>query len=122
MVKERREKLNKEEAGVKELQEKFEKDKLVLTDKQKEQKQKEFEERVAALKKLSQTAQQEVAKRDNEISGKASAIVRGIIDEIARQEKLAMVIDKNQSGIFWVAEEVDLTERVLKAYEAKAGK
>jgi outer membrane protein len=122
MVKERREKIGKEEASLKALQEKLEKDVLVMTDKQKEEKKKEFDDRVGALKKMSQDAQQEVAKRDNEISGKASAMVRGIVDEIAKQEKVALVVDKNQSGIVWVAEEVDLTDKVLKAYEAKTAK
>jgi outer membrane protein len=122
MVKERREKIGKEEAGLKALQEKLEKDMLVMTDKQKEQKRKEFDDRVGALKKMSQDAQQEVAKRDNEISGKASAMVRDIVDEIAKQEKVALVVDKNQAGIVWVAEEVDLTDKVLKAYEAKTAK
>src|SRR5687767_1469218 len=68
MVKERRDKLGKEEASIKALHEKLEKDKLVLNEKQKEQKQKEIQDRVGALKKMSQDAQQEVGKRDTELS------------------------------------------------------
>lgn len=122
MVKERRDKLTKEETNIKSLREKLEKDKLVLTDVQKDQKQKEIEGKIADAQKLAQEYQQQVAKRDNELSGEASAIVREIIADIAKQEKLAMVVDKNQSGIFWVEEPVDITERVAKAYETKAGK
>jgi outer membrane protein len=122
MIKERRDKLSKEEASIKALQEKLEKDKLVLTDKQKEQKQKEVEDKIGVLKKMSQDAQQEVAKRDGELSTKASGVVRDLINDIAKQEKLALVVDKNQSVIFWVAQEVDITDRVLKAYEAKTSK
>lgn len=122
MVKERRDKLTKEETNIKSLREKLEKDKLVLTDVQKDQKQKEIEGKIADAQKLAQEYQQQVAKRDNELSSEASAIVREIIADIAKQEKLAMVVDKNQSGIFWVEEPVDITERVAKAYETKAGK
>ncbi len=122
MVKERRDKLTKEETNIKSLQEKLEKDKLVLTEIQKEQKQKEIERKIADVQKVAQEYQQQVAKRDNELSGEASAIVREIIADIAKQEKLVMVVDKNQSGIFWVEEPVDITERVAKAYEAKVGK
>jgi outer membrane protein len=119
MVKERRDKLGKEEAAIKAMHEKLEKDKLVLNEKQKEQKQKEIQDRVGTLKKMSQEAQQEVGKRDNELSAKASSVLREIVDSIAKQEKLTLVIDKNQSSILWVGEEVDITDRVLKAYEAK---
>lgn len=121
MVKERRDKLGKEEAAIKALHEKLEKDKLVLNEKQKGEKQKEIQDRVGALKKMSQAAQQEVGKRDNELSAKASSVLREIVDGIAKQEKLALVIDKNQSSILWVGEELDITDRVLKAYEAKVG-
>ncbi|HKQ29912.1 MAG TPA: OmpH family outer membrane protein [Burkholderiales bacterium] len=122
MVKERREKLGKEEAAIKALHEKLEKDKLVLNDGQKAQKQKEIEDRVGALKKMSQDAQQEVGKRDSELSSKAGTLLKEIVDGIAKQEKLAMVIDKNQSGVLWVEEQVDITDKALKAYEAKLGK
>lgn len=122
LVKSEREKLAKEETSVRSLQEKLEKDKLTLTDKQKEQKQKEIETKMGALQKSVEEAKQKVAKRDNELSGAASKVVRDIIADIAVQEKLAMVMDKNQAGIFWVEEQVDITERVAKAYEAKAPK
>lgn len=122
MVKERRDKLTKEETAIKSLQEKLEKDKLVLTQAQKEQKQKEIEGKIADLQKVAQEYQQQVSKRDNELSGAAGAVVREIIADVAKQEKLVMVVDKNQAGVYWVAEPVDITERVAKAYEAKAGK
>jgi outer membrane protein len=122
MVKERRDKLGKEETAIKAMVEKFEKDKLVLNDKQKEQKQKEIQDKVDALKKMSQDAQEEVRKRDAELSSKAGAVLREVLNSIARQEKVAFVIDKNQSSIVWVEEEVDITEKVSKAYEAKTGK
>jgi len=122
MVKEKRDKLAKDDAAIKKLQEAYEKDQLTFTDKQKEQKQKELEEKMRAMQKTMQDAQQEVNKRENELSQKARAIVGDIIADIAKQEKLAMVVDKNQPGIVWLDEPVDITERVAKAYEAKSGK
>ena len=120
MVKDRRDKLGKEEASIKAMHEKLEKDKLVLNEKQKEQKQKEIQDKVGALKKMSQEAQQEVSKRDNELSAKAGTLLKEIVSAVARQEKLSMVVDKNQSSVLWVDEEIDITDKVLKAYEAKA--
>jgi len=122
MVKDRRDKLAKEKAEIQSLQDKFEKDKLVLTDKQKTQQQKSIEDRIAAFQKKAQEAEQELTKRDGEFSNKASAIFRDIVAEIAKQEKIAMVVERNQSGIIWVEEEVDITDKVAKAYEAKTEK
>jgi outer membrane protein len=120
MVKERRDKLAKEDSNIKLLYEKLEKDKLTMTDKQKEQKQKEIDDKKTALQKSAQEAEQQVAKRRNELLSDASKVVQEIIADVAKKEKLSMVIGKNESGIFWVEETVDITEQVANAYEAKA--
>lgn len=122
LVKERREQIAKEEAAIRALQEKLDKDKLVLTDKQKEQKQKEINDKIAVFQKAAQEAQQDLAKRDNEALARFEAALRGIVGDVAKQEKLSFVIDRNQSGLVWVDEPVDITEKVMKAYEAKSAK
>ncbi len=122
MMQDERSKLTKEDESLKKLQEQYEKDKLTMTDKQKQEKQKQIEEKAGSLRKAAQEAQQRVAKRDTELSGGATKIVQEAISDVARQEKLAMVIDKNQNGIYWVDDPVDITDRVIKAYEVKAKK
>jgi outer membrane protein len=122
IVKERREKLAKEEQAVRGLQEKLEKDKLVLTETQQEQKRKEISDKIAALQKEAQTAQQEVSQRDNEALKKADALLHAIVADIGKQEKLSMVVDRNQPGLVWIDQPVDITDKAMKAYEAKAGK
>jgi outer membrane protein len=122
MVKERRDKLTKEEQSVRAMQEKLEKEKLTLTDKQQEQKRKEIADKIAALQKEAQEAQQEVSQRDSEALKKADVLLHAIVIDIAKQEKLTMVVDRNQPGLVWINEPVDITDKVLKAYEAKAGK
>lgn len=122
LMKEKRDQIAREESAIRALHEKFEKDKLVLTDKQKEQKQAELKERIAAFQKMSQQAQQEMSKRDNESLAKIDAVLQGIVSEIGKQEKLAFVIDRGQPGVVWVDEPVDITDKVFKAYEAKGGK
>ncbi len=120
MVKERQEKLGKEDKAVKDLNDKYEKDKLTLTDKQKEAKEQEIQQRLNALKKMVQDAQQQVRARETQIAGEADKVVGDIVNTIAKEDKRAIVIAKHQPGVFWVEEEVDITERVLKAYDAKA--
>jgi outer membrane protein len=122
MVKERQDKITKEDVKLRALREDLEKNSLVLSDAQKEQKRKEIDEKVKLLRQMSRDAEDEVKKRESEILGAASKVLRGILDEIAKQEKVAIVVDKAQSGFLWAQEDVDLTEKVMKAYEAKAPK
>jgi outer membrane protein len=121
-VKDLREKLAKEEQSVRALQEKLDKDKLVLTETQQEQKRKEIADKIAALQKDAQTAQQEVSQRDNDALKKADTLLHAIVADIGKQEKLSMVLDRNQPGLVWIDQPVDITDKVMKAYEAKAGK
>lgn len=122
LVVQKRDQLAKEEAAIRALQEKFEKDKLMLTDKQKEEKQKEIGDKIGAFQRANQQAQQELSKRDSEALSKIDAVLHGVVTDIAKQEKLSFVIDRNQPGMVWVDDPVDITDKVLKAYEAKVGK
>lgn len=123
MVKDRQTKLSEEEKKIKALRDAAERDKLLLTDKQKEEKRQELEQKFADYQKMRQEMQKQLADHESGITREMSRRINDVVAQVAKEEKLTLVLDKSQpTGIVWVEEPIDITARVLKAYEAKAGK
>jgi outer membrane protein len=120
-TKQRQETLARDEQRLKGLQEAYEKDKLLLSETQKQAKQKEFDEKLRAFQKSAAAAQQELEQKKNEFERKAIGEIQTIVRELAKEEKLTLVFEKNQMPVLYAAEGPDLTDKVLKRFDAKAG-
>lgn len=122
-AKQKQEQLAKEEQKVRDVQHAFEKDQLLMTDAQKRDKQKEIQEKIQAFQKMAGEAQREFNQKEQEHTRKVVTEIRAIVAEIAKAEKLALVFEKNDAPVLvlYAEEGPDLTERVMKAYDAKAG-
>ncbi len=122
LVKQKQDELIKQEQQLKGLQEAYEKEQLLMTDEQRKKKQDEMQQKLAALQKQSQEAQRELGKKDQEFTRKAVGEIRPIVEEIAKAEKVKIVYERGESSVLYVEESVDLTDKVIKAYDAKTAK
>jgi len=122
MVKQKQEQVNREGQKLKSQQQALEKEQLTLTDAQKRTKQREFEQKVQAYQKLAAEAQRDIGQKDAEHTRKVLTEVRGVIREIAQQEKLLLVLEKHDQPVLYAADGPDLTDQVIKAYNAKSGR
>jgi outer membrane protein len=122
LVKQKQEQITKEVQKTKNLHQTLEKDQLVLTDAQRRTKQREIQQKREDLQQMERDAQREVNKKNNEFLNKAMGEVRQITAEIAREEKLTLVFDKYQMPVLYAEDGPDLTDKVMKKYDAKAGK
>ncbi len=83
-------------------------------------KQKEFQGKAEAYQKLVNEAKQAVGKKDNEYTSKSLADIKGIIAELAKEMKLNLVLEATESGLLYAEEGMDLTQKVIEKYDAKA--
>jgi outer membrane protein len=120
-VKQKQEQVNREGQKLKAQQQALEKEQLTLTDAQKRAKQREFEKKVQAYQQLAATAQRELSDLEAERTNKVITDIRGVIREVAQQEKLLLVLQKNEQlqPVLYAADGPDLTDKVIKAYDAK---
>ncbi|UCH53521.1 MAG: OmpH family outer membrane protein [Pseudomonadota bacterium] len=121
-VKQKQDQIAKEEQQLKSLNEAYEKEQLLLTEEQRKKKQDELQQKFGALQKMSQDAQRELQQKDNEAKRKMIVEIRPIVEEIAKAEKVKIVYERSEQSVLYVEEAVDLTAKVLQAYDAKAGK
>jgi outer membrane protein len=120
MIKEKESALNKEEEKLKAMQESFQKDQLMMTDEQKKTRQKAFQEKAEAYQKMVRDAKQEISKKDNEYTSKALTEIRAIVADLAREMKLSLVLEASESGLLYAEDKMNLTQKVMEKYDAKA--
>jgi len=120
MVKAKTAELDKQEKSIKDMQAAFEKDKLILKPEQVQARQKEFQEKVGAYQKLKAESQRELQQKDQEVSRKALGEIQKVVAEIAKEKNLALVFDAHERPVIYSAPGPDLTDDVLKKYNAQA--
>jgi len=114
--------LKKEEEKLKSLQQTLEKELLTLTEAQKQDKQRGFQEKVQALQKMAKDAERELRQKDSEHTNKSVEEIRKIISETAKEEKVALVLGKTETSVLYAEDGMDLTPKVIQKYDSRYGK
>jgi outer membrane protein len=60
----------------------------------------------------------ELQKRDYELLGKILKDLDGILQNIGKSEGFTIIIEKTEAGVIYEAPTVDITQQVIKAYDA----
>ncbi|MFL6656141.1 MAG: OmpH family outer membrane protein [Sulfurifustis sp.] len=119
--KQRQEALARDQEELKKLQEAYEKDKLLLSDAQKQSKQREFDDKMRAYQKSASEAQREIDQKQIEYSRKAFPEVQAIIRDLAKEQKLVLVFEKHEMPVLYAVDGPDLTDKVIQRLDAKGG-
>ena len=116
-IKDKQAVIKKEEEKLNSLKQAFEKDALTLSDAQKQQKQREFQEKVQAFQKMAQDADRELRQKDTEFTNKSIETIRAIVAEVAREEKMNLVIGRGE--VLYADDGMDLTAKVTQKFDSR---
>ena len=85
-----------------------------------EQRERELTEKMSKLQntylRLQQDLSAEEIKAIRQVTGKTQSVVA----RIAANEGFTLVLEKNQAGVLWAASSLDLTNEVIRRYEASS--
>lgn len=121
LVKKHRETLGKGEQELKDMQGAYEKDKLLMSESQRETKQQEFQDKLKAFQQARARAQREIDEKERAFTNQALPKIREIIRDLAKQQKLTLVFDKHDASVLYAADGPDLTDKVIDRFNAKGG-
>ena len=122
LIKQKQGQLAKEKEKLQAMQETYDKEQLILTDAQKQRRQQAFQEKVQAFNQMAAAAQKDLGQKDNEFTRRVIGVIRGVIAELAKEQNLALVFEKHEKPVLYAKEGPDLTDLVIKRYDAKTGK
>lgn len=111
--------LKKEEDKLKSLQQSLEKEMLTLSEAQKQDKQRGFQEKVQAFQKSAQEAERTLRQKDSEYTSKSLEEIRKVITEVAKEEKVGLVLGKSETSVLYAEDGMDLTPKVIQKYDSR---
>lgn len=114
--------LKKMEDDVRALQEKLQKQDKVLSDSAKAKKMAEIQTKMNDARQQTMSFQKEIQKQEAQLKKPILNKMKDIIDSISAAEGVAITFEVSASPVVYAASKVDLTDKVIKAYDKKYSK
>ena len=111
--------LKKEGSEIKKLQKSFESSSMVMSDKAKEKKGREIQEKIVKYQQKVQVFQQELQEMEQKAMAPLIKKITSVIGEVSKSKKLDLTYEGKSLGILYVSKEIDITDDVIKAYNKK---
>jgi outer membrane protein len=111
-------KLEKEKERLDEVGRSFEKEALVLSDEKKRELEREFRNQVEDFKIMQQDYANELKNMEIKMINDMQKAVYDIANELGKKEKYTLIIEKKNAGVIYVPDQVDVTDIVIKKYNA----
>ncbi|MDD9950158.1 MAG: OmpH family outer membrane protein [Zetaproteobacteria bacterium] len=122
MMQEKKAEFSKRGKEIEELRKKLEAQATLLSETARLEKQKEIEKKMTTLGSEQMQVENEVRQTNRQVTQKIAAKAQKIVSGIAAQKDLEMVYESRTSGLVYIADYVDITEDVIKAFtEGDAG-
>ena len=112
--------LEKKGAEIEELKKKIEKDAMVGNKEMREEKEREVQIKYLDFKNLEKKYSSELQKIQTDSLVRIQKEVQTIADEIGKKEGYLLIIEKREAGVFYAPASVDITEKLIQQYNAKA--
>ncbi|WP_295385962.1 OmpH family outer membrane protein [uncultured Thiodictyon sp.] len=110
--------LGEQEQSIRQAQAALARDAALMSKDQLDKKQAELKKRIDAFEKAAAPVQQELMKARQERSEEVLAPAQKAVDAVAKQKKLGMIVERNQSGLLFVDKTLDITDDVIKQMDA----
>jgi outer membrane protein len=111
--------LKKEEDKIKKSQEDYKKQSMVLAEQARMNKEREIQEMMMKLQNTTMEYQKEIQKMEQDLKKPILEKLRPIIDEVSKENKVAMTFELSAAPIIYAEAKKDMTDEVIKAFDKK---
>lgn len=115
------------EAKIKQLQQELNRQGLVLSEQAKMEKEETYRREVRELRRFIEDSNRFVEDSNRELQEKEAQLriailtdLSKIIEKIGKEDKFSLILEKNDSLLLYAADTIDLTEIVIKQYNAQS--
>jgi outer membrane protein len=112
----RKRELESKQKEYKKMEDEYEKQKLILSPDALEKKRKALEDKKAELQKYYLTAQQEMQKKELQLTGDILKRIKAVVEKIGKEGKYSFIWEKNEGGLVYYQGAHDVTKEVIKQY------
>jgi outer membrane protein len=111
--------LKKEEEKIKKMQEEFEKKSVVLKDEAKAEQERNIQKAMMSAQQKYMQYQKELQELQDKKKRPILEKVKGIVEEVSKKSGLEIVFEAGTAPIVYAKDIKDLTDDIIKAYDAK---
>lgn len=115
-IKAKEESFHKKKEELDKLNKEWQEQAPLLSEQASKKKQQEFQEKFVELRNAEMAFQNEMKQKEGQATQRIAMNVTGLVDGFARAQNLDMVFEVNSSGLVYLKNPVDLTDRVIKKY------
>lgn len=117
-VKKYEEEFKNKQEDLQKLKTELEKQAVLLSDSAKAQKERDFQQNVKELQRFQKDVKEELQQRDADATKKILGQMFEILQKIGKDGGYQMIIEKNEGAVIYADESVDLTDKLIKAFDA----
>jgi outer membrane protein len=120
-VKKYQDEINSKQEEIKKLKDDLEKQGMLLSESARASKEKDYQQRLKEFQRFTKDAQDELQGKDEEFTRKILEGMEKVIQEFGRKNGFTFLFVKNE-GMLFADDKVDVTEEVLKLFNASRKK
>ena len=101
------------------LKESLDKQALMMTPDARANKEKEYQNKLREFQRWGEDTQNEVNQKRMEMERNISTALIKVIQKIGADEGYTVILEKNENIVLYASKSIDITDRVIKAYDAQ---
>ena len=100
------------------LKEELEKQAVLLSDSAKATKERDYQQNVKELQRFQKDIKDELQQRDADLTKRILNELFEILQAVGKDGGYSMILEKNEGAVIYADETIDLTDELIKAYDA----
>jgi outer membrane protein len=101
------------------MKESFEKQTLMMTPDARANKEKEYQNKLREFQRWGEDSQNEINQKRMEMERNISVGLVKVIQKVGADEGYTLILEKNESIVLFASKALDITDRVIKAFDAQ---
>ncbi len=101
------------------MKESFEKQTLMMTPDARANKEKEYQNKLREFQRWGEDSQNEINQKRMEMERNISVGLLKVVQKVGADEGYTLILEKNESIVLFVSKALDITDRVIKAFDAQ---
>lgn len=114
--------LDSEQETLKKAKADFDTQKAMMKDDVRRQREEELTEKLGRLQMIYATLQKELAGKEAALTKDIFKRMARILEKIGQEQKWTMIFEKTESSVLWAEQSLDLTNELIRRYNAGDGK